>query len=79
MLTARYDQLDAFVHDAQHRSTVWYAMCAVDGDFWDAILCEIAYQDVNRANPFSLLVEIYLLGYYPLGSDGESFVIYSRA
>jgi hypothetical protein len=77
-LTATYDRLEAIVGDPARRDTVWYMMCGVDADYWDAILWEIAYQPNPPANPFHLLIETYSLGYYPLGTAGDSFVIYSR-
>jgi hypothetical protein len=65
------------MHD-QDRETVWWLMCDIEGDFWNAIQWQLA-RGVIDENPFYYLIQHYRLGFYPLGIKNHQFVIYVRA
>lgn len=79
MLTTNASRGSQIVEDAKWRDTIWYLMCDVDSDFWNAIIAALLSDDPRTPNAFSILVEIYGRGFYPLGFEEDQFIVYSRS
>lgn len=79
MLTTEPAQGANVVDDRAWRETIWYLMCDVDSDFWNAIMAGLASDGEDVSNAFSVLVDIYSRGFYPIGFVGGRFIVYHRA
>lgn len=79
MLTTDPARGASIIDDHEWRETIWYLMCDVDSDFWNAIVAALASDAGPVANPFALLIEIYTRGFYPLGFIDNRFVVYTKA
>lgn len=81
MLAASREKLAALTGTLadRDREMIWWLMCDVDKDFWEAVQWQVARGVSLDQNPFFLLVQAYSLGFYPLGVTDGRFVIYSRA
>jgi len=79
MLTTNASRGSQIVDDAKWRETIWYLMCDVDSDFWNAITAALVSDHPRTPNAFRILVEIYTRGFYPLGFEEDQFIIYSRS
>lgn len=79
MLTTDPARGASVVDDLSWRETIWYLMCDVDSDFWNAIVAALATEDEESTNVFSVLIKIYSRGFFPLGFVGDRFVVCRRA
>ncbi|HEY0143202.1 MAG TPA: hypothetical protein VGF48_20080 [Thermoanaerobaculia bacterium] len=74
-LVADRDELLRLVNDPEYRATIWYLMCDVESDFWNAIAAEIAGEEQIK-DAFAGLIDLYANGYYPLGFVADRFVTF---
>jgi|GEM_PF-4127905 len=69
-----------YVKTIQYKSrdwtTAWGLVCQCESHIWDALAWEICPGFRELPNPFLPLVEIYALGYYPLGFE-EGYCVFS--
>lgn len=79
MLTTEPARGANVVDDLPWRETIWYLMCDVDSDFWNAIMAALASDGKEASNAFAVLVDIYSRGFYPIGFVGGRFIVYHRA
>jgi hypothetical protein len=66
------------IADERDRCVAWVLLCDADSHAWHALLWELALgvNVVNCPNPFEPLVELYELGYFPMGWTGNSYELY---
>lgn len=64
---------------APERDVFWELACDMELKFWGALDWELVHQDHLATNPYIPLLELSMKGLYPLGVDGDAFVVFGRA
>jgi len=61
--------------DRKDGEVAWELLCRAEHQIWHGIMWELLSSALNSANPFAPLIELYRLGYFPLGwKDGVAYV-----
>jgi hypothetical protein len=81
MLAASRETLGALTKEmsAEDREAVWWLMCDIDKDFWEAIQWQLGRGGALDENLFFPLLKAYVLGFYPLGVESQTMIVYSRS
>lgn len=74
----RASLLNRLLAEDLDRETAWALLSTADTRVWDAMLWELAagVGAVEGTNPFKPLLELYELGYFPMGWGGNSYDLY---
>lgn len=58
-------------------TVAWALLCKAEADLWNALLCEVACDHLKSSNPFSPLLELYELGYFPMGLTDSIYTVFA--
>jgi len=67
-------------HGGRDWNVAWGLLCQAEERVWQALFWEVAVGAgiAPEPNPFRLLLEIYALGAFPMGWDGDGYAVYAR-
>lgn len=54
----------------------WRLMCDAEDSIWNALTWELVRVELNITNPFTPLIDLYNLGWFPIGMEGDAYSIY---
>jgi len=72
----RIKRIKSVQSESRDWTTAWGLVCQCESYIWDALAWEICPGFQELPNPFLPLVEIYVIGYYPLGFE-EGYCVFS--
>lgn len=74
----RRKQVQRLIPDARDRCVAWALLCEAESRIWNALLWELAISAgvVEGVNPFEPLIELYELGYFPMGWHRGSYDLF---
>jgi hypothetical protein len=80
-ILASREQCAKLSRSADEKRALWALMCTVEEDVWNAILWQLVKLTGLDRNPYYALLELYSAGIYPIGLDGDTFLVseYSSA